>query len=214
MTAPRSATLSRCCRLCEARRRLETGGGPRGFARHLIRPLWDPEREACTHYGRSVTAKARTARLAGAEWGWQPGARVPLHSTGAASGPTALLLGRIRPVCFLGAPCWPGASPVSVRRGISLRTAGSPRSRRPGARQCAPGEERRRASGPCEQRAGVWGRAPREQGSGRSPVSEGGPRRQGEKARPGARQCARRGRGVGLSGSPRSARGGSGRSPV
>ena len=27
---------------------------------------------------------------------------------------------------------WPGASPVSVRRGISLRTAGSPRSARVG----------------------------------------------------------------------------------
>ena len=34
----------------------------------------------------------------------------------------------------------------------------------------APREERRRASGPCERRAGVWGGAPRKQSSGRSPV--------------------------------------------
>ncbi len=55
----------------------------------------EPKREFCTGCGPSVTAKARTARLAGAEWGFR---------------------------------------------------------------------------GPRERRAGVWGRAPRKQGSGRSPV--------------------------------------------
>ncbi len=35
---------------------------------------------------------------------------------------TALLLGRICPICFLVAPCHAGASPFSVRRGVSPRT--------------------------------------------------------------------------------------------
>ncbi len=43
--------------------------------------------------------------------------KVPLHSTGAASRLTALLLGHILPVFSLVAPCQTGASPVSVRRG-------------------------------------------------------------------------------------------------
>ena len=51
-----------------------------------------------------------------ADMGWQPVVKVPLHSTGAASRLTALLLGHILPVFSLVAPCQPGASPVSVRR--------------------------------------------------------------------------------------------------
>ena len=42
--------------------------------------------------------------------------KVPLHSNGAASNVTALLLGRILPVYSLVAPCQVGASPFSVRR--------------------------------------------------------------------------------------------------
>ena len=36
---------------------------------------------------------------------------------------TALLLGRICPICFLVTPCHAGASPFSVRHGVSPRTA-------------------------------------------------------------------------------------------
>ena len=49
---------------------------------------------------------------------WQ---KAPLHSTGDASRLTALFLGRIWPICSLVTPCQPGASPVSVRRGVSPR---------------------------------------------------------------------------------------------
>ena len=51
---------------------------------------------------------------------WQ---KAPLHSTGDASRLTALFLGRIWPICSLVTPCQPGASPVSVRRGVSPRAA-------------------------------------------------------------------------------------------
>ena len=54
---------------------------------------------------------------------WQ---KAPLHSTGDASRLTALLLGRIWPICSLVTPCQPGASPVSVRRGVSPRAAKFP----------------------------------------------------------------------------------------
>jgi len=43
--------------------------------------------------------------------------KVPLHSTGAASRLTALLLPQIHWVFSVVAPCQPGASPVSVQRG-------------------------------------------------------------------------------------------------
>ena len=43
--------------------------------------------------------------------------KVPLHSTGAASRLTALLLPQIHSVFSVVAPCHPGASPVSVLRG-------------------------------------------------------------------------------------------------
>ena len=55
---------------------------------------------------------------------WQ---KAPLHSTGDASRLTALFLGRIWPICSLVTPCQPGASPVSVRRGVSPRAASRPR---------------------------------------------------------------------------------------
>ena len=64
------------------------------------------------HVGRRPRKDA-TARAEEAARGWQPVARAPLHSTGAASGPPVLLLGRILPVCSLGAPWWAGASPFS-----------------------------------------------------------------------------------------------------
>ena len=54
---------------------------------------------------------------------WQ---KAPLHSTGDASRLTALFLGRIWPICSLVTPCQPGASPVSVRRGVSPRAAKFP----------------------------------------------------------------------------------------
>jgi len=49
--------------------------------------------------------------------------KVQLHSTGAASRLPVLLLGHILPVFALVAPCQTGASPVSVPRGLSSRTA-------------------------------------------------------------------------------------------
>ena len=54
-----------------------------------------------------------------------PWRKAPLHSTGDASRLTALFLGRIWPICSLVTPCQPGASPVSVRRGVSPRTPGA-----------------------------------------------------------------------------------------
>ena len=44
----------------------------------------------------------------------QPVVNVQRHSTGVASRLSALLLGRILPVCSLVVPCQTGASPVSV----------------------------------------------------------------------------------------------------
>ena len=43
--------------------------------------------------------------------------KVTLHSTSDASRLTALLLRRIFPIFSIVAPCQPGASPVSMRRG-------------------------------------------------------------------------------------------------
>jgi len=48
---------------------------------------------------------------------------LPLHSPGDESRLAALLLRRIFPIFFVVAPCQPGASPGSVRRGSS--TTGS-----------------------------------------------------------------------------------------
>ena len=59
---------------------------------------------------------------------WQ---KAPLHSTGDASRLTALFLGRIWPICSLVTPCQPGASPVSVRRGVSPRAVRSPWQKAP-----------------------------------------------------------------------------------
>ncbi len=50
----------------------------------------------------------------------QPVVKVPLHSTGAASRLTALLLGRILPVFSLVAPCQPGAASITTRLGATL----------------------------------------------------------------------------------------------
>ena len=52
----------------------------------------------------------------------EPVAKAPLHSTGDASRLAALLVAHISRICSLLAPCQPGASPVSVRRGVSPRT--------------------------------------------------------------------------------------------
>ena len=50
-----------------------------------------------------------------------PWRKSPLHSSGDASRLTALLLGQICPIFSLVAPCQAGASPLSVRRGVSPR---------------------------------------------------------------------------------------------
>ena len=86
--------------------------------------LWGPRVASAWGFG----AQPRLTRPRG----WQPVARAPLHSNGAASGPPALLLGRILPVFSLGAPWWTGASPFSVRRGVLRRAAGAPASDRVG----------------------------------------------------------------------------------
>ena len=65
-------------------------------------------------------AKAINFSLPPPDSPWQ---KAPLHSTGDASRLTALFLGRIWPICSLVTPCQPGASPVSVRRGVSPRAA-------------------------------------------------------------------------------------------
>ena len=52
-----------------------------------------------------------------------PWRKSPLHSSGDASRLTALLLGQICPIFSLVAPCQAGASPLSVRRGVSPRAA-------------------------------------------------------------------------------------------
>ncbi len=54
---------------------------------------------------------------------------------------TALLLGRICPIWSLVAPCHAGASPLSVRRGVSPRTASAPANA--GSRSGGPGAARR-----------------------------------------------------------------------
>jgi len=48
---------------------------------------------------------------------WEPVVKVPLHSTDDASHLAALLLRRIFPIFSIVAPCQPGASSVSMRRG-------------------------------------------------------------------------------------------------
>ena len=50
-----------------------------------------------------------------------PWRKSPLHSTGVASRLTASFVGCIYPICALLTPCQPGATPVSVRRGVSPR---------------------------------------------------------------------------------------------
>ena len=50
-----------------------------------------------------------------------PWRKSPLHSSGDAPRLTALLLGQICPIFSLVAPCQAGASPLSVRRGVSPR---------------------------------------------------------------------------------------------
>ena len=55
------------------------------------------------------------------DWVKSPWQKAPLHSTSDASRLTALFLGRICPICSLVTPCQPGASPVSVQRGVSPR---------------------------------------------------------------------------------------------
>ena len=47
----------------------------------------------------------------------QPVVRVPLHSTGAESGRSALFIGHILPVFSLFSPYSVGPAPVSVQRG-------------------------------------------------------------------------------------------------
>ena len=50
-----------------------------------------------------------------------PRRKAPLHSSGHASRPAALLLCRAWPICSLAAPRQPGAWPLPVRRGVSPR---------------------------------------------------------------------------------------------
>ena len=63
------------------------------------------------HVGAAALAADRRGRL-GSPW-----QKSPLHSPGVASRLTSLLVGCIWPICALLAPCQPGATPVSVRRG-------------------------------------------------------------------------------------------------
>ena len=96
---------------------------------------------------------------------WQ---KAPLHSTGDASRLTALFLGRIWPICSLVTPCQPGASPVSVRRGVSPRAAIAGLRGRPATGAvCVPvGPTRARR---CQPRAPAVERGP-PGGGGRRPV--------------------------------------------
>src|SRR5687767_13011928 len=73
-------------------------------------PNQAPSRPSNLHGERSLAAAYRESSL-------QPVVQVPLHSTGAASRLAALLLPQIHPVFSVVAPCQPGASPVSMRRG-------------------------------------------------------------------------------------------------
>ena len=85
---------------------------------------------------RSVDPEYRASGIMRANSPWQ---KAPLHSTGDASRLTALFLGRIWPICSSSPPCQPGASPVSVRRGVSPRAAKRARRAKAGHSQGGPG---------------------------------------------------------------------------
>src|SRR6185436_3167919 len=90
-----------------------------------------------------------------------PVVEVPLHSTGDASHPAALLLHQILPVFSVVAPCWLGASPVSVRRGTpprgcwAIRRDAAPTVRRVAARCQRDRADRRLVAARRGGRAGV-----------------------------------------------------------
>ena len=90
-----------------------------GFGRAGARPVPRLSPRAA----RRGAIRARPAESSMAVFPSSPWQKAPLHSTGDASRLTALFLGRIWPICSLVTPCQPGASPVSVRRGVSPRAA-------------------------------------------------------------------------------------------
>ncbi len=69
---------------------------------------------------------------------YQPVVKAPLHSIGAASRCASLFIGQILPVFSLFSPCSAGASPLSVQRGVSPRTAIAARRRRVWRGRCSP----------------------------------------------------------------------------
>ena len=83
--------------------------------------------------GATAVYSSRARSLVDAVYDWsrfgslprayQPVAKAPLHSIGAASRCAALFIGQILPVFSLFSPCSAGAPPISVQRGVSPRTA-------------------------------------------------------------------------------------------